>query len=68
MDFGISSSTEDATTGTILGTLEYMSPEQGTGQAVDARSDLYAFGLILYEWSSAHGPTHPLRDPSASPR
>jgi tetratricopeptide (TPR) repeat protein/tRNA A-37 threonylcarbamoyl transferase component Bud32 len=49
MDFGISSSTDDVTEGSIAGTLEYMSPEQGSGQAVDARSDLYAFGVILYE-------------------
>ena len=62
MDFGISSSAE-VTTGTgILGTLEYMSPEQGTGQAVDARSDLYAFGLILHEMVVGPGPTRPLRD------
>ncbi|MBI3402119.1 MAG: protein kinase [Acidobacteria bacterium] len=49
MDFGISASAEDATTGGVVGTLEYMAPEQGTGQAVDGRADIYAFGLILYE-------------------
>jgi tRNA A-37 threonylcarbamoyl transferase component Bud32 len=49
MDFGISASTDEVTEGSIVGTLEYMSPEQGSGQAVDARSDLYAFGVILFE-------------------
>src|SRR6185295_16308079 len=49
MDFGISASADEAADGRIVGTLEYMSPEQGFGQTVDARSDLYAFGLILYE-------------------
>src|SRR5882762_2164632 len=49
MDFGISASADTETVGAIVGTLEYMSPEQGRGEAVDARSDLYAFGLILYE-------------------
>ena len=50
MDFGISASSEDATTsGGIVGTLEYMAPEQSTGGAVDGRADIYAFGLILYE-------------------
>jgi eukaryotic-like serine/threonine-protein kinase len=49
MDFGISASTDDATPGGIVGTLEYMAPEQSKGVAVDQRSDIYAFGLILYE-------------------
>jgi Tfp pilus assembly protein PilF len=49
MDFGISATADEAADGGVVGTLEYMSPEQATGHLVDGRSDLYAFGLILYE-------------------
>jgi serine/threonine-protein kinase len=63
LDFGIAKvRTEDAPEGqqaltqigAVFGTPEYMSPEQAKGEAVDARSDLYALGMILYEMLAGH--------------
>ncbi len=51
-DFGVARSlgaTGITHSGVIIGTPEYLSPEQARGENVDARSDLYAVGLILYE-------------------
>jgi beta-lactam-binding protein with PASTA domain/predicted Ser/Thr protein kinase len=50
-DFGIAraGASEMTETGAILGTAQYLSPEQAQGLAVDARSDLYAVGVMLYE-------------------
>jgi serine/threonine protein kinase len=52
MDFGIARSGTDGSltsTGTTLGSLNYMPPEQVRGEAADARSDVYSFGISLYE-------------------
>jgi len=52
MDFGIARSSTDGsltTTGTTLGSLNYMPPEQVRGEAADVRSDIYSFGVSLFE-------------------
>jgi serine/threonine protein kinase len=53
IDFGLAKQsdlkTDITSTGEIFGTPYYMSPEQGHGQALDERSDLYSLGIIFYE-------------------
>ncbi len=57
-DFGIArAGASDMTeTGSIMGTAQYLSPEQAQGHAVSARSDLYSIGVILYELLTARVP------------
>src|SRR3989449_4908441 len=66
-DFGLAKLTQDedlaeAVTvsrtrpGVIIGTIAYMSPEQASGKPLDARSDIFAFGVVLYEMLSGRKP------------
>lgn len=59
MDFGIAKSNAEpllTKPGTTLGSLLYMSPEQVRGEPVDARSDIYSLGIVLYELSAGRCP------------
>ncbi len=58
-DFGIAKITQsqtNVTAGAMLGTPAYMSPEQAQGEKVDARSDIYALGIILFEMLTGRQP------------
>jgi serine/threonine protein kinase len=59
MDFGIAHAGDEPSltrTGTTLGSLNYMSPEQVKGEATDGRSDLYSVGVCLYEFVTGQRP------------
>lgn len=59
IDFGIARVLEGTTytlTGAVMGTCRYMSPEQVRGEVVDHRSDLYTFGVLLYELATGAAP------------
>ena len=61
MDFGIARAISDsaatvAQTSVILGTAQYFSPEQARGESVDARTDLYSTGVVLFEMLTGRPP------------
>jgi serine/threonine protein kinase len=60
-DFGVARSLDRqglTRTGEVLGTPDYLAPEQARGEKVDGRSDLYALGLIWFEMLSGERPFH----------
>lgn len=57
LDFGIAKAatqTDPTRAGEIKGKLSYMSPEQAMGENLDARSDLFTLGVVLYEWLTGY--------------
>src|SRR5439155_9528374 len=58
-DFGLARAVDDATltqSGVVAGTPQYMSPEQAHGETLDARSDLFSLGSVLYALCTGRAP------------
>jgi len=73
LDFGLAKLMPEAgiapfqtKTGVMLGTPEYMSPEQARGIGVDYRTDIYALGIVMFEVLSGRRPFPPMGDPFAT--
>jgi serine/threonine protein kinase len=73
LDFGLAKLMPDhgvaaftTKTGTMLGTPEYMSPEQARGTGVDYRTDIYALGIVMFEIIAGHRPFPALGDQLAT--
>jgi serine/threonine-protein kinase len=61
VDFGVASVhrfPESDADGTVLGTIAHMAPEQARGSRVDGRADVFALGVIFYEWLTGVRPRH----------
>ena len=55
-------------TGVIIGTVQYMAPEQLEGRDVDARTDIFSFGALLYEMVTGRKASRAAVTPASLPR